>query len=248
MKTAPQNVKRIVKKLMLSVIVNCAAVVLGSGVGLLLKKGIPEKVSNAIMYGLGLCVLYIGISGAFEGENVLIAILSMALGTILGEALDLDGRLNSLGKRLEDRFSKAGTEKNIAKGFVSASLLFCVGAMSVVGSLQSGLTGNHETIFAKSLIDGIAAIVLTSPLGVGVMFSAVFVFLYQGAIVLGASLLQYVLTDAVVAEMTCVGSLLIVGLALNMLNITRLKVMNYLPAMFMPIAIIWIIELFKGGF
>ena len=229
---------------MLGTIVNCVAVIAGSLVGLLLKKGIPERISNAIMQGLGLCVMYIGISGALEGQNVLVAILSMAIGVLVGEALDLDKGLNRLGKRLEEKVGSNG-DGAVARAFVSASLLFCVGAMSIVGSIQGGLTGNHETIYAKSLIDGIAAIVLTSTMGFGVIFSSIFVLVYQGSIALCAGFIQSVLTEAIIAEMTCVGSLLIVGLSLNMLNITKLKVMNFVPAILMPIPIYWIIQLFE---
>ncbi len=226
---------------MLGTIVNCLGVIFGSAVGLVLKKGLPDRLSDAIMQGLALCVMYIGISGAMEAQNVLVVILSVAIGTSIGEGIDLDRQLEKLGNKLERSVGKS--DGSIAKGFVAASLLFCVGAMTIVGSLQSGLTGNHETIFAKSLIDSIAAIVLTSTFGIGVMFSAVFVFVYQGAITLCAGLLAPVLTDTITAEMTCVGSLLIIGLALNMLKITRLKVMNFVPAIFMPIAIYWIMSL-----
>ena len=230
---------------MLGTIVNCVAVIVGSLIGLVLKKGIPDRISSVIMQGLGLCVMYIGISGALEGQNVLIAILSIALGALIGELLDLDAGINRLGKALENKVSDGKGDGAVARGFVSASLLFCVGAMSIVGSLQGGLTGNHETIFAKSLIDGIAAIVLASTMGIGVIFSAAFVLVYQGSIALGAGFVQTILTDAIIAEMTCVGSLLIIGLSLNMLNITKLKVMNYVPAIFMPIAIYWIMQLFE---
>lgn len=224
---------------MLGTIVNCITVILGSLIGLLFKKGISQRVSAAVMQGLGLCVMYIGISGALEGQNVLIAIISVAVGALLGELLELDGRLEKLGKTLENKVAQGKGDGSLAKGFVTASLLFCVGAMSVVGSLQGGLTGNHETIFAKSVIDGIAAIVLSSTMGIGVMFSAVFILVYQGGIALCAGLLEGILTESVIAEMTCVGSLLIIGLSLNMLNITKLKVMNYIPAIFMPIVIYW---------
>ena len=230
---------------MLGTIVNCLTVIVGSLIGLMCKKGISERFSNAVMQGLALCVLYIGISGALEGQNVLVAILSMAVGALLGEAIDLEKRLENCGARLEKLVSKDNKDGSIAKGFVAASLLFCVGAMSIVGSLQGGLFGNHETIFAKSLIDGIAAIVLTSAMGIGVMFSAAFILVYQGGIALCAGFLAPVLTDAVVAEMTCVGSLLIVALSLNMLKVTRLKVMNYVPAIFMPIIICKIVEYFS---
>ncbi len=227
---------------MLGTIVNCVGVIIGSTVGLILKKGLPDRLSDAIMQGLALCVMYIGISGAMEAQNILVVILSMAVGTLIGEGIDLDKQLGKLGDRLERSAGKS--DGSIAKGFVAASLLFCVGAMTIVGSLQSGLTGNHETIFAKSLIDSIAAIVLTATFGIGVMLSAVFVLVYQGAITLCAGMLAPVLTDTIIAEMTCVGSLLIIGLSLNMLKVTKLKVMNFVPAIFMPILIYWIISLF----
>lgn len=229
---------------MLGTIVNCIAVIIGGTVGIIIKKGIPERVGNSIMHALALCVMYIGISGALEGQNVLIAILSLAIGALIGEAIDLDKYLNRLANGLENKMKgRGGSEDDnlIAKGFVSASLLFCVGAMTVVGSLQSGLTGNHETLFAKSLIDGIAAMVLSSTMGVGVLLSSLFVLVYQGAITLCAGLLEPVLTEAVVNEMTCVGSLLIIGIALNMLGITKLKLMNYIPAIFLPILICYFI-------
>lgn len=227
---------------MLGTIVNCLGVILGSAVGLILKKGLPERLSSAIMQGLALCVMYIGISGALETRNVLVVILSMAIGTLIGEGIDLDKQLEKLGNKLEQSAGK--NDGSIAKGFVTASLLFCVGAMAIVGSLQGGLTGNHETIFAKSLLDSIAAIVLTATLGIGVMFSAVLVFVYQGAITLCAGFLAPILTDTIIAEMTAVGSLLIIGLSLNMLKVTKLKVMNYVPGIFMPILIYWVMGLF----
>lgn len=229
---------------MLGTWVNCAAVILGSGVGLIVKKGISEKISSGIMGALALCVFYIGVSGAFECQNVLVVILSMAIGAFVGELLDFDAKLGKLGDRLEAAVGKSGDKGSVSKGFVTASLLFCVGAMTIVGSLQSGISGNHDTLFAKSLIDGIAAMVLASTMGIGVMLSAVFVLVYQGAITLCSGFLEPILTETIIAEMTCVGSLLIVGLAFNMLKITKLKVMNYVPAIFVPIVIYWILELF----
>lgn len=230
---------------MLGTLVNCATVIVGGLVGMVVKKGISDKLGNSIMYALALCVMYIGISGALDGENVLITILSLAIGTIIGETIDLDKHLNSFANNLERRIKgkDAGDGDNmIARGFVSASLLFCVGAMTVVGSLQSGLSGNHETLFAKSLIDGIAAMVLSSTMGIGVVLSSLFVLMYQGAITLCAGFLEPILTETVVNEMTCVGSLLIVGISLNMLGITKLKLMNYIPAIFMPILICYFIK------
>ena len=230
---------------MLGTIVNCITVIIGSLLGVLCKKGISERFNTVIMQGLALCVLYIGISGVLGGQNVLVAIISMAIGAVLGEALNLDARLESLGKRLEKTACGKSGDGSIAKGFVAASLLFCVGAMSIVGSIQGGLTGDHRTIFAKSLIDGIAAIVLASTMGFGVIFSALFILVYQGGIALCAGFIQPLLNDWIIAEMSCVGSLLIVGLAFNMLGITKLKVMNFVPAVFMPIPVCWIIQIFS---
>lgn len=221
---------------LLGAFVNTVAVLVGGFIGLLLKKGLPERISDTVMKGVGLCVVYIGITGCLEGKNALITILSVAIGAILGELLNLDGGINKIGNFLQSRFSKEDDEKtSIAKGFVSASLLFCVGAMAIVGALNSGLKGDHEMQFTKSLLDFISSIVFASSMGIGVLFSAFFVFLYQGAITLLAQFVAPFLTDVVIAEMTCVGSLLIIGIGLNMLGITKLKLMNYVPAILLPI-------------
>lgn len=229
---------------MLGTIVNTAAVIAGSLLGMLItaltktfQLNVSERFSKRIMQALGLCTLYIGISGALAGENTLILILSMVIGTLIGEALDLDEKINRLGDYLEKRFQGTGKDgkKEIAEGFVSASLLFCVGAMTIVGSLQSGLTGNHETLFAKSMLDFVAAIVFTSSLGIGVIFSAAFVFIYQGAITVLAQWISPFLTDTVIQEMSCAGYVIILALGLNMLGISKFKVMNFVPAIFLPI-------------
>lgn len=229
---------------MLGTIVNAAAIVLGGAIGLLLKKGLPKKMADTLMVGLGLCTLYIGISGCLAGENTLVLIVSIVVGTIIGEAIDLDDKINRLGKFLEKKFSgkteEAAKEEqakkvSLAEGFVTSSLLFCVGAMAIVGSLQSGLTGNHETLFAKSMLDFVAAIIFASTLGAGVMLSASLLFLYQGSITLLAQFIEPFLTDPVIAEMNCVGNVIIIGLAMNMLGISKFKVMNFVPAIFLPI-------------
>nr|WP_319216976.1 DUF554 domain-containing protein [uncultured Trichococcus sp.] len=220
---------------LLGSLVNGAAIVLGGSIGLVLKKGLSDRIAKAVMNALALCVLYIGVSGMLKGENILITILSMVFGTLVGEWIDLDKKINQLGDTIEKNVSSPDDEVSVSKGFVTASLLFCVGAMAIVGALQSGLTGNHDTLFAKSLIDGVAAIVMASSLGIGVLLSAVLVLVYEGGITLFANVLAPLLTDSVINEMTCVGSLLIVGLALNMLKLTDLKIMNYAPAVFFPI-------------
>lgn len=218
---------------MLGTIVNCIAIIIGSLIGLLLKGGIPSKISKTIMNGLALCVLYIGISGAMKGTEVLLVIVSIATGAFIGEIIDIDKWLNKLGSYIESKLKRQ--EGSVAQGFVSASLLFCVGAMAVVGSLESGLQGNHSTLYAKSMLDGISSIIFTSSLGIGVIFSAIVVLIYQGAITLGAVFLSGILSNVVVANMTAIGSLLIIGLAFNMLDITKIKVANLLPAILMPI-------------
>ena len=218
---------------MIGTFVNNLAAVVGGLLGTLLKKGIPERFADLVQKGLALCVLYIGIKGSLVGTNTLVTILSLVLGAILGELLNIDGGIERLGAWAQRKLSKEGSR--LGEGFVTASLLFCVGSMSVVGSLQSGLTGNHETIFTKSMLDFVSAIILGSSLGLGVCLSGAFVLVYQGAIVLLARWAAPILSDYVVAEMSCAGSLLIVALGLNMLGVTKLKVGNLLPAMFLPI-------------
>jgi len=223
---------------MLGTLVNTIAVIIGATIGMILKKGIPQRLADSTMKGLGLCTLFLGVSGSLEGQNSLILIMSVVIGALLGEGIDLDDKLNRFGKWLEKPFKGKNEEKvSIAEGFVTASLLFCVGAMTIVGSLQSGLTGNHEMLFNKSMLDFVASIIFASTLGIGVMFAAAFVLVYQGAITLLAQWVAPFLSDVVIAEMTCVGSVIIMGLALNMLGITKLKVMNYVPAIFAPIAL-----------
>ncbi len=227
---------------MIAVIVNGAAIIIGGSIGLLLKKGIPEEMGSLIMKGIALCVIYIGISGAFEGENTMITILSMLFGAIIGHSLKLDDRLNSLASKLEKKMQKKDNGKqevvmktSFAEGFVTATLLFCVGALAIVGSLQAGLASDYEMLFMKSAMDGITSVIFAATLGVGVLFSSFPVVIYQGIIVGIAGLAAPYLTDYMVGEMTCVGSLLILAIAFNMMGITKIKIMNLMPAVFIPI-------------
>lgn len=219
--------------ILLGTTVNSIAIITGGILGLLLKGGIPEKVKENVMNGLALCVLLIGISGAIKVNNLLLVIFSIVAGSIIGELIDFDSLLQRFGDRIERQFKGKGGR--VSEGFVTSSLLFCVGAMAIVGSLESGLTNNHQTIFAKSMLDGISSIVFASSLGFGVLLSAVSVFIYQGTITLGATFLRTILIQSVILDMTAVGSLLIIGLSLNMLKITKIKVANLLPAVFIPI-------------
>lgn len=232
-------------------IVNALAILAGAAAGLLLKQAagrlssvLPDsaalgaRLQNIITQGLALCVIYLGVSGSLKGQNSLITILSMVIGALVGELLDLDGAMYRLGDWVQKKMARlapAGGEASISEGFVTASLLFCVGAMAIVGALNDGLTGDHDMLFAKSLLDGVSSVVFAASLGIGVAFSAAAVLVYQGAIALLASFLAPFLGDAVIAEMTCVGSLMIVAIGLNMLGLTKIKVMNLVPAMLPPL-------------
>lgn len=228
---------------MLGVIINTVLVIAGSLVGLLFKKGIPQHVSKAIMTAIGLCSVYIGVSGALEGQNTLVLIASMVCGTAVGTLLDLDGCIEKLGSSIERKFSRADGNVSVAQGFVTASLLFCVGAMTIVGSLNAGLRGDNEMLITKSLLDLISACMLSVTLGIGVLFSAAFVFVFQGALVLLSGLLAPVLTAAAIAEITCAGSLMIVAIGFNLIGITKLKVANYLPALVFAPVFVWLFSL-----
>lgn len=217
-------------------LVNTATVIAGSLIGLLLGNVLPERFRDTVMKGLALCTIYIGITGLLDGENALITIISVAAGAVIGELLDLDGRLNSFANGLERKFQGKGGKASLAEGFVTASLVFCVGAMTIVGSLNSGLTGDHEMLFTKATLDFISSLIFASSLGFGVLLAAVVVFLVQGSITCLASLvapfLQYGNT---IQEMVVVGSVLIMGLGFNLLGLTKIKVMNLVPAIFLPI-------------
>lgn len=229
---------------MLGVLINVITVVVGSLVGLLFKKGIPERVSKATMIGLGACTLYIGISGALCGENVLILIASMVLGAISGTLLDIDGAINRLAEAVENKFKKDGKKVSIAEGLVSATLLFCVGSMTVTGSIQAGLTGDNSVLITKATLDLVSSMMLASSLGVGVLLSAVSVFVIQGGLVLFASVIAPFMNAGAINEMTCAGSLLIVMIGTNLMGISKFKVADYLPAILFAPIIYNIIALF----
>ena len=220
---------------LLGTLVNTCTVIAGALIGMLLKKGIPKRISDTVFYALALVTIYIGISGSLAGKNTLLAVIVMVLGALMGEALDIDKRVNSIGKKLENKFDKGNQSSTFAQGFTSASLLFCVGAMTIVGCLQAGIKGDNTILFTKSAMDFVSSMIFASTMGVGVLFSAVFVLVYQGLITLLAGVISPLLTDAVIAEMSCVGFIIIIGLGLNMLNVTKLKIMNFVPAIFLPI-------------
>ena len=221
---------------MLGVIVNVITVLIGSTIGLLFKKGIPERVSHAAMIGLGACTLYIGISGSLCGENVLILIAAVVLGAIVGTLLNIDGAINRLAQKVETKFKKEGSNVSVAEGIITATLLFCVGSMTVTGSIQAGLTGDNSVLITKAMLDLVSSMMLASSLGIGVLLSSVAVFVIQGGLVLLAGLISPLMSTGAINEMTCAGSILIIMIGTNLMGITKIKVADFLPAiLFAPI-------------
>lgn len=222
--------------ILLGVIVNVITVIIGSCIGLLFKKGIPERVSTAVMTGLGVCTLYIGISGSLCGQNALIVIASVVLGVISGTLLNIDGAINKLAQSVEKKFEKDGQNVSVAEGLVTATLLFCVGSMTVTGSIQAGLTGDNSVLITKATLDLVSSMMLASSLGFGVMLASVSVLVIQGGLVLLAGLVSPFMSMGAINEMTCVGSILIIMIGTNLMGITKIKVADFLPAIvFAPV-------------
>lgn len=217
---------------LLGAVVNVGTVILGASIGLLVKKGIPERLQNVIMQAVALAVLFIGIKGFSDSNNTMVLILSMVIGTVVGTLINLDGMINKVALKIEDKFSK---KSGFASGFVSSTLLFCTGGMTVVGALNSGLSGDHTVQFSKAVLDLITSTILASSMGYGVLFAFVPLFIYQGGITLLAGVLSPLLSTVIIGEMSAVGSVLIVALSLNMLKLTDIKIMNMIPAIFLPI-------------
>lgn len=222
---------------MLGVTVNALAVFFGGLLGLLFRKFLPKKIEKAVMAAIALCIFMIGAKGLFDGKNAFVSILSMVIGAVIGTLLDLDKLLNRLGDFVQNRLARKSEDgkASLSEAFVYSTLIFCVGAMAITGGLDAGLQNDNTTFYAKAVLDGISAVFFASSLGIGVLLAAVPLFVYQSAIVLLAGVLKPVLTDIVIAEMSAVGSLLLVALSLNLLGVTKIKVMNYIPAIFLPI-------------
>ena len=223
-------------------IVNACSIVLGSVLGLFLKQGIPEKYQVTIMQGLALVIAVIGLQMAMKSQNMLIIIASIALGALVGEFMELDVLLNKLGNYLASVVKSmpmfANVEGNaISQGFVTATLVYCIGAMAIIGSIQEGMTGNAQILYAKAMLDGITAIFFTSSMGIGVAFSSLSVLVYQGIITLLASFLSSFLSEPVINEMTATGGVLIMGISLVMLKLNDIKLANLLPAIVFAIFI-----------
>jgi len=222
---------------MLGPIVNAVVIVACSLVGCFLIKGIPARFEEHIKKAIGIAVIFVGIRGALANEDTLLLVMSILIGAVVGELVDLDRRMNRLGQWAERKFGM-GQQRGFAKGFVSASILFCSGAMAIVGSIQSGLDGNHEILFTKSVLDGTISLIFGATFGIGVAFSAVPVLLYQGGIALAAMAASQHLTLDVIREMSAVGSLVVAGIGLNFLGVREIKVANLIPAVFVPL--VWL--------
>ena len=230
---------------MLGVLINVFTVILGSGVGLLFKKGIPPRICDAAMVGLGVCTLYIGIKGSLQGQNELILIAAVVCGAIIGTVLDIDGRISRLAQRVESRFRKDGSGVSMAEGLISSTLLFCVGSMTVTGSIQAGITGDNSILITKAMLDLVSSTMLAASLGIGVLLSAGTVFLIQGSLVLLAGWIAPLLSAGAVSEMTCAGSVLIIMIGTNLMGITKFKVADYLPAIVIAPVIHNLLPLFE---
>jgi len=214
------------------VLVNVLTVLIGSTLGLLLKKQIPEKLTTAVMTAIGLCTVAIGITGVIKGQNQLVMIISLVVGTIIGTLIDIDGKLTKIGDKLQSKSKKGVNEKStFSQGFVTASLLFCVGAMTIVGSMNAGISGDNQMLYTKSVLDLISSTMLGASLGIGVLCSSAFVLVFQGGLVALSMVLGSFLNDFAVAELICAGSVMIIALGLNLIGITKIKVANLLPGL-----------------
>lgn len=220
-------------------IVNALAIAIASGLGMLVKAGIPERITKTVMAGLALSIIVMGVDGAMTSENLTLMIISITMGSLIGEWIDLDLRLNNFARHLEKRLvgSKEGDSK-FAEAFVTATLVVCVGSMAIIGSLQSGLQGDHTTLYIKSVLDAIFTFLLASTQGAGVALSALAVLFYQGGITLLSGFLEPLLSDIIINEIVAVGSLMLIALGLNMLDITKIRVMNMVPAMLIPVIVL----------
>jgi len=225
---------------LLGTIANVAAIAAGVVVGLAVRRGISEKIQTTIMQGLGLVVLLVGLKMAWQTQNEIILILSLAAGAVLGGYIDIENKLNAFGKWLENKVGSR--RRGVSKAFITASLIYCVGAMTIMGSIEDGLTGEPKILYIKSMLDGIASIIFTVAMGVGVILSIIPVFIIQGSITLFAESIKEILTDNMVAEMNAVGGLLIVGIAINLLGIKKINVVNLLPAVPLVLLFIWLAD------
>lgn len=218
---------------LLGTLINAILIVAGTFIGRALRN-IPEKMKETVMYAIGLSVVVLGLQMGFESQNFIVVIISLVLGAVIGEWMNLDGKLNDFGHWMEDALGAKKEHKgSIAQGFVTATLIFVIGAMGIIGALESGLSNEHGVLISKGLIDGFTSIILASTLGIGVMLAAIPVFVYQGLIALFATQISLIIPDAAldmfITEMTATGGVMIVAIGLNMIGLTKIRVANLLP-------------------
>ncbi|MGQ9531432.1 MAG: DUF554 domain-containing protein [Desulfotomaculales bacterium] len=231
---------------MTGTLVNVAAIAAGSILGAVARRGIPAGVRDTVMQGVGLAVLFIGFKMAWETSNPLIVVGSLALGGATGELLALEERLERAGRWLEVRVAGEGTGE-VARAFVTATLVFCVGAMAIMGAVEDGLGGVPHILYTKAILDGVTSVLFASALGIGIIFSAVPVLLYQGALTLAAQAVGGFLTPTMVAEITAAGGLVIVGIGINLLGLARIRTGNLLPAVIFAALIALVMEKLYGA-
>ncbi len=228
-------------------IVNALLIVVGTFIGRFLRS-IPEKMKETIMYGIGLAVAVIGIQMTFETTQILIVIISIVLGAVIGEWIDLDKKVTTLGKWIESKMPQKDQETNIAEGFVTATLIFVVGSMAIIGAIDSGIRNDHNVLVMKGIIDGFTSIILSSSIGIGVAFAALPVLIYQGAITLLSTQISKVvpqsLLDFFISEMTATGGLMILAIGLNLIGLTKIRVANLVPGILVVSVIVTIVYLF----
>ncbi|MDF2543544.1 MAG: putative rane protein [Herbinix sp.] len=234
-----------------------AAIIIGSTVGIIIKGSLKQRFQDTIMNALGLAVMFIGISGALQGiltikdngletENIMLMIVSLALGAFLGELINIEQKLEKLGELIKVKLQVKGEKgQNFVEGFVNSSLLFCIGAMAIIGSLQDGLSGNPSMLIAKGVIDGVVAIFFASTLGIGVFFSILPIGIYQGLITLSARFIEPYLDETLITNLSFIGSILIFGIGINMIFGKKIKCGNILPAVLIPVFYEMITNLFK---
>ncbi|MEH7441899.1 DUF554 domain-containing protein [Bacillus sp. JJ1122] len=233
---------------LLGTIVNGLLIIIGTMLGKLLTR-IPENMKATIMHGIGLSVMVLGLQMGFKSANFLIVILSLVIGAVIGEALKLEDKLNSVGDWLERKIGSKG-EGSISQGFVTATLIFVIGAMAIIGALDSGIRGDHDVLYTKAIIDGFTALILTTTLGIGVLFSAIPVMLYQGTIALFATQIDkwipQALMDSFILELTATGGVMIFAIGLNLIGLTRIRVANLLPGILVTAILVAVTHSFIG--
>jgi uncharacterized protein len=233
---------------LLGTIVNGLLIIIGTMLGKLLTR-IPENMKATVMHGIGLSVMVLGLQMGFKSANFLIVILSLVIGAVIGEALKLEDKLNSVGDWLERKIGSKG-EGSISQGFVTATLIFVIGAMAIIGALDSGIRGDHDVLYTKAIIDGFTALILTTTLGIGVLFSAIPVMLYQGTIALFATQIDkwipQALMDSFILELTATGGVMIFAIGLNLIGLTRIRVANLLPGILVTAILVAVTHSFNG--